>query len=437
MATIAKRVSDLEAWKSAHLTNHVLTGHPTDAKAHGHPHVPSAADALTAAEVASVRTLLAAAGSGGGVTPVPNDPPPPSSDITAPTVSGVAIGSITTSGATITCTTSEAATAWVQHGIDQLFGSTTSPTASGTSHSIAITGYPAQVKVYFRIIAQDTAGNIRQDATRNFTTASVVIPPGPEPPGSEQDVSNVAELRAAIDNLNLSTVIINPGTYHPGSDIAADYFLPPLARPSTNPLLVRALNIPADPADAHDVIFTSRMYFRNRRGTYTTWQGISFEGISPNQTGIVVFGAYGEPGPGHVTFLDTRFVGNTAVSGANSHFWYLSDGSSHDIVLERYYAEGSGHTGFTGFHAYHDPLGNAVTLRDAVIRNVYRGILAYGNLTNFLAEDVDIANCGQAVDMKRVGGILRRVNISDGTPAGSIQGPITLDNSPDMPVPTP
>lgn len=77
MATVNKRVADLEAWKSAHLVNHVTTGHPgTQSGVHGHPHPASAADGLTAAEVAGLRALLAEPAPSPEPEPVP--PPPPS-----------------------------------------------------------------------------------------------------------------------------------------------------------------------------------------------------------------------------------------------------------------------------------------------------------------------------------------------------------------------
>jgi hypothetical protein len=80
MATVNKRVAELEAWKSAHLVNHVTTGHPgTQSGVHGHPHPASAADGLTAAEVAGLRALLAepAPSPEPEPTPTPEPPPPP------------------------------------------------------------------------------------------------------------------------------------------------------------------------------------------------------------------------------------------------------------------------------------------------------------------------------------------------------------------------
>jgi len=390
---------------------------------------------------AAVKAILAAGGSGGGTTPVPNDPPPPTPDITAPTVSGVAVSAITTSGATITCTTSEAATVVVRHSLNaNLAGySTTAATASGTAHSRDLTGYSAGIRVYFAVVATDTAGNVRVDGIRSFQTQPVVIPPGPEPPGSTVEVDTFAELRAAVDNLAISTVIVKDGTYNIG------YFLPPLARPSTNPLYVHAANIPADPSDPHGVIFTGNMYFRNRRGTYTRWRGISFENTSVSDTGIVVFGAYGEPGPDHVTWEDTRFVGNTPLNAHNSHHWYLSDGASSDILIDRFYVEGVNHSSFSGWHAYHNNLGTRVTVKHGSIHNVYAGLIGYGNLTDFLAEDIVIDDVRMACDLMGIEGTLRRVDATNVEPGyGQIKnsgsggsGPMVLDDCSGLPGVTP
>jgi hypothetical protein len=405
---------------------------------HQHTETPKPADAFTAAEVAALKALLVAGGGGGGTAPgTPNPPPDPP---LPPVISNVAISAITTSGATITWNTDLATTGVVRHSLEpSLAGySTTAATASGTSHNRTITGYAANVRVYFAVVATG-AGGVSIDQIRSFQTQAVVIPPGPEPPGSTVSVNTFAELRAAVDNLSISTVIVEDGTYNIG------YFLPPIARPSSNPLLVQADNIPASPEDPHGVIFTGQgMYFRNRRGSYTTWQGISFEGISVADTGIVVFGAYGEPGPDHVTFLDTRFVSNTPLNAHNSHHFYLSDGNSHDILIDRFYVQGVSHSAFSGFHAYHNPLGYNVSVKNGEVQNVYAGLLMYGNLTGFLAEDIVINNVKASVDMVGIQGTLRRVDATSTDGYGQIKstgsggsGPTVLDDCSGLPAVTP
>lgn len=65
MATISSRVAALEAWKSAHINGHVLSGHS---------HAPSSADTLTADEVTRLRALLTVP----APTPTPTPEPVPS-----------------------------------------------------------------------------------------------------------------------------------------------------------------------------------------------------------------------------------------------------------------------------------------------------------------------------------------------------------------------
>jgi hypothetical protein len=391
--------------------------------------VPIPEPQFTAAEVKALK-LLAIAGGTGGTTPIPNPPPPPPPpDVTAPTISGVTITAITTSGGTINATTSEASTVVVRHSLESnLAGfATTAATASGTSHNRTLTGYAANVRVYFQVVATDTAGNVRVDSIRSFQTQAVVIPPGPEPPGSSVTVNTFAELRAAVDNLSISTVIVEDGTYNIG------YFLPPIARPSSNPLLVQADNIPADPADPHGVIFTGNMYFRNRRGSYTTWQGISFENTSVSDTGIVVFGAYGEPGPDHVTFLDTRFVNNTPLNGHQSQHWYSADGNPSDILIDRFYVEGINHSSFSGWHGYHNPMGARHTVRNGVIKNVYAGLIGYGDMTDLLFENILIDGVRFSTDIIGLETTLINVDAINVDMGGTLKqsgsggvGPITI-----------
>src|SRR5207302_1565191 len=62
-------------------------------------------------------------------------------DTTAPTISAVTAGSVTTTGATIAWTTNEAADTQVEYGATTAYGaSTTLNTTMGTSHSQPLTG---------------------------------------------------------------------------------------------------------------------------------------------------------------------------------------------------------------------------------------------------------------------------------------------------------
>jgi hypothetical protein len=132
------------------------------------------ADVLTVADVSKL--LLVARGDGGTV-PVPNPPPTPPPDITAPTVSGVSV-TVTTTTAVVICATDEAATVQVEYGTTTGYGTTTSATSSGTSHSRTLSGLTPGQTYHYRIRATDTAGNLRLDGDRTFTTSASATLPG-------------------------------------------------------------------------------------------------------------------------------------------------------------------------------------------------------------------------------------------------------------------
>lgn len=107
-------------------------------------------------------------GGGGGGAPV---------DVTAPTISDIVVSAVTTSTATITWATSEAATRFLDYGITTSFELGTE-TVSGyyTSHSVALMGLSEGQTYYFRIRAVDIAGNSATSTTQSFTTLDETDP---------------------------------------------------------------------------------------------------------------------------------------------------------------------------------------------------------------------------------------------------------------------
>jgi parallel beta-helix repeat protein len=94
-------------------------------------------------------------------------------DTTAPTISGVTAGSITSSGATIAWTTNEPADTQVQYGTTASYGSSTSlNTSMVTSHSQSLTGLSSSTLYNFRVLSRDAAGNLATSANFTFTTAT-------------------------------------------------------------------------------------------------------------------------------------------------------------------------------------------------------------------------------------------------------------------------
>lgn len=97
------------------------------------------------------------------------------SDTTAATISAVAAGSLTTSGATTTWTTNEPADSQVEYGTSTSYGSTTPVNATLTlSHTVVLTGLQSATVYHYRVVSVDRGGNITRSADFTFTTAAPV-----------------------------------------------------------------------------------------------------------------------------------------------------------------------------------------------------------------------------------------------------------------------
>ncbi|WDT74630.1 MAG: fibronectin type III domain-containing protein [Candidatus Manganitrophus sp.] len=105
-------------------------------------------------------------------------PAPP--DNTAPTLSGISSGNLTSNSATISWTTNEAADTQVQYGTTSAYGSTTSlNSAMTTSHSQGLTGLSPSTLYHYRVLSKDAAGNLATSGNNTFTTPA---PPDTTPP---------------------------------------------------------------------------------------------------------------------------------------------------------------------------------------------------------------------------------------------------------------
>jgi len=82
----------------------------------------------------------------------------PRLDETEPVISSVA-SSTTEATATITWQTDDVSDATVEYGTTDSYGSTSSTSVYGTTHSINLTGLAAETEYYFRVISQDAAGS--------------------------------------------------------------------------------------------------------------------------------------------------------------------------------------------------------------------------------------------------------------------------------------
>jgi hypothetical protein len=116
----------------------------------------------------------------GGVAWVDGLIAPPGGDITPPMLSGLGSSSITTSSATITWATNEAATSRVEYGTTTTYetGARFS-TLLVTTHSQTLTSLTAGTLYHYRVRSADAAGNESTSADATFTTtaASDTTPP--------------------------------------------------------------------------------------------------------------------------------------------------------------------------------------------------------------------------------------------------------------------
>jgi hypothetical protein len=92
-------------------------------------------------------------------------------DLTAPTISNVAVTNLTSNSATITWTTNEPATTQLRFGTTSSLGQTTPLDSSLTTvHSVTLAGLSAKKRYYYRAVSKDAAGNQRVGSINSFVT---------------------------------------------------------------------------------------------------------------------------------------------------------------------------------------------------------------------------------------------------------------------------
>ncbi len=120
-------------------------------------------------------------------------------DVSAPVISSVASGSITSSGATITWTTNESSKTKVYYGVNSplnLSGSSSYvDNTFVTSHTAVITSLGANTTYYYVVESDDAAGNIATSTQYSFVTAP---PPDTIPPIISLISSNTASSTATV-----------------------------------------------------------------------------------------------------------------------------------------------------------------------------------------------------------------------------------------------
>jgi hypothetical protein len=108
-----------------------------------------------------------------GGTPAPTSTIPV--DTTAPVLSSIAAGGITTQGATISWSTNEASDTRVEYGTTAAYGSVTAGAANTTAHTLTLSNLAAATTYHYRVRSTDVAGNEAISTSRTFTTAAPAV----------------------------------------------------------------------------------------------------------------------------------------------------------------------------------------------------------------------------------------------------------------------
>ncbi len=100
-----------------------------------------------------------------------------SSDTTPPTISAVAAGGISGSGATVTWTTNEASDTQLEYGLTMNYGQTTTlNTARVTAHNAILSNLFTGTLYHYRVRSRDAAGNLALSVNYTFTTLDTTPP---------------------------------------------------------------------------------------------------------------------------------------------------------------------------------------------------------------------------------------------------------------------
>jgi len=94
-----------------------------------------------------------------------------SGDQVPPEVTTLSLSDISSSSVKVSWTTNETTTGEVQYGADNTYGSAQASSATGTSHSVEITGLSANTTYHYTVEATDAAGNSNNSGDNTFVTA--------------------------------------------------------------------------------------------------------------------------------------------------------------------------------------------------------------------------------------------------------------------------
>jgi hypothetical protein len=102
----------------------------------------------------------------------------PATDTTPPAISSVSSSGITSSGATITWSTNEAADSQVEYGFTTSYGNSTALSSSMvTAHSLSLSSLNSNTVYHYRVKSKDAAGNPAVSGDMTLTTQTAVVTP--------------------------------------------------------------------------------------------------------------------------------------------------------------------------------------------------------------------------------------------------------------------
>ena len=94
-------------------------------------------------------------------------------DRTAPDLTELSVSDIGNTELTVNWTTDEAATSYVDYGLDEDYGTVVGSASLTTSHVVTLTGLTSNTTYLFRVYSADASGNTGQITQNTVTTASV------------------------------------------------------------------------------------------------------------------------------------------------------------------------------------------------------------------------------------------------------------------------
>ncbi|MDO8335494.1 MAG: redoxin domain-containing protein [Candidatus Saccharibacteria bacterium] len=99
----------------------------------------------------------------------------------APVITNISAGTITSSSVTITWTTDIAATSVVNYGTTSGYGSTSSDSTYSTSHTATLTGLTANTTYHYQVVSTSAAPLTTTSSDNTFTTAVATVTATPTP----------------------------------------------------------------------------------------------------------------------------------------------------------------------------------------------------------------------------------------------------------------